>query len=108
MVLKVDIWELDAMKQGARVQVILRNKGKNIEEMVWDFEIGPDAMSYIGETREFDIGTELEEVIIKVFAEGEVSQSIGTVNVLVNEIIADHLTSDLGYAIKRNLGRLNL
>ena len=61
------------MKQGARLQVMVRNKGTNIDEVVWEFEIGPDSMSYIGESRDINIGTDLEEILVKVSAEGEVS-----------------------------------
>lgn len=63
------------MKQGARFQVLLMNKGK-FETLAWEFEVGPDATSYVGESKEIEVDNDLEEVIIKIFAEGEVNHCI--------------------------------
>ena len=38
VVLKVDVWELNTMKQGASVRVLLRNR-TGVAEIAWEFDI---------------------------------------------------------------------
>ena len=74
MTLTIDILELDAMKHGARVQVLLRKRGifYGDDEVVWEFELEPDSTSYIAETKEVEIGKNCKEVILEVYIEDKI------------------------------------
>ena len=50
--LRLNIIELDAMKQGARVQVFLSKQNQYDQALpVWEFEVKPDATRYALETQ---------------------------------------------------------
>lgn len=52
------------------------------------------------ETQELEVGNDLEMVIIKIFAEGEVAKEIESIKVPIRDIVEDHFLSESGFSIK--------
>ena len=86
--LKLNIIELDAMKQGARVQVFLSKQNQyNQAPPEWEFEVKPDATRYALETQQIEISNDVREVIIEIWIEGSGSQSIGKIHISISDLI---------------------
>ena len=101
--MKLDIWELNTMKQGARVRVFLRSQnGQN--QLAWQFDVQPDSTSSIYETTELVLTAECHEITIEFLGEGHGSRLIGSIHVPIDELITNHLLSDEGYSIKTTIG----
>ena len=69
MSLVLDFVEIDAKKQGAKVQVFLCSES-GLKRLAWEFDIQPDAAKLVLESKEFLINNEMKYIDIKVCAEG--------------------------------------
>ena len=67
--LLLDFVEIDARKQGAKVQVFLCSES-GLKRLAWEFDIQPDAAKLVLESKEFLINDDFKYVDIKVCAEG--------------------------------------
>ena len=86
----LDFVEIDAKKQGAKVQVFLCSES-GLKRLAWEFDIQPDAAKLVLESKEFLINNETKYIDIKVCAEGQDRQVIGKVSTSVNDLIEHHL-----------------
>ena len=107
MSLVLDFVEIDAKKQGAKVQVFLCSES-GLKRLAWEFDIQPDAAKLVLESKEFLINNEMKYIDIKVCAEGQDRQVIGKVSTSVNDLIEHHLIKpEEVMVLRQELGKVS-
>ena len=64
--------------------------------LAWEFAVQPDATRYVMENKQIEIDIDSEEVIIEVYGEGQDNQRIGQFNISINDLVEDHLVTEIG------------
>ena len=107
MSLTLDFVEIDAKKQGAKVQVFLCSES-GLKRLAWEFDIQPDAAKLVLESKEFLINSDMKYIDIKVCAEGQDRQVIGKISTSVNDLIEHHLIKpEEVMVLRQELGKVS-